>query len=129
MDRTIEAAALDAIEVSSDGGAIRVGFKDTEGQDAQLFMPDECAGQLAMSLPRSVSAALQMRHRDKNVRLVFPVGEWTLEAASDCSTVILTLRTSDGFEASYSLDRSGADELARSLDDAPSRMPASMLRN
>ncbi|MFC7051236.1 hypothetical protein ACFQI3_00870 [Hansschlegelia quercus] len=128
-DQTITAEALDAIDVSEDGAAIRVCFRGADGQDANLFLPGECAGQLAMSLPRAVRTALRLRHRDDSLRMVFPVGGWTIEASTDRDTMILTISTPDGFEASYALNRSGADDLAQSLSDAPANMPVAILKN
>lgn len=129
MANMIEAVALDAIDVSADGSTLRVGFVDAQGEAASLLLPGDCAGQLAMSLPRAVRHALQQRHCDDSLRLVFPVGNWTLEMAADAATFILTMRTSDGFEASYGLDEAKVGDLARSLESAPQRVPAMPARN
>jgi hypothetical protein len=129
MSNMIEAVALEAIDVSADGSSLRLGFTDANGEPASLVLPGDCAGQLAMSLPRAVRRALSQKHRDASLRLVFPIGTWTLEMAGDAATFILTMSTCDGFEASYGLDEAKVGDLARSLESAPQRMPQAPVRN
>jgi hypothetical protein len=54
-----------------------------------------------MTLPGLLSKALKARCGNESSRYVFPLGEWLLEGAADGRTVIVTLKTVDGFEVSF----------------------------
>jgi hypothetical protein len=112
----IASAKLTTCDVTRDGEAIRLNLVDVAGNPVSLRLPFEQASALAMTLPGLLTRALAARH-GKSSRWVFPLDEWLLEGAADGRTLIVTLKTTDGFEASFAapLDmcRSLASELKR----------------
>jgi hypothetical protein len=68
-----------------------------------------------MTLPGLLSKARKARCGNESARYVFPLGEWLLEGVADGDSLIVTLRTVDGFKvsfgASFDMCRSLAAEL------------------
>jgi hypothetical protein len=56
-----------------------------------------------MTLPDVLRRSLLLRYRDDSMRVVYPVGSWEVEGAPVPGTVIVTLRTPDGFTVSFAL--------------------------
>jgi hypothetical protein len=72
------------------------------------------------------TAALQARHRDASLRIVYPVDRMRLEQGSTEGTLILTLATPDGFEVSFSLQASDLQHIQQSV--VPSELACERLR-
>jgi hypothetical protein len=68
-----------------------------------------------MTLPEMARQALQRKYSDPQLRLVFPVENWTLETTGAADRLILTLSTQDGFCASFALF---PDELVKMVGTA-----------
>lgn len=116
MSKAHTVANFTSCEVSGDGEAIRLSFCDDRGAARDLHISAEQAGALAMTLPRLLSAALRARSRDPNLRFVFPLAECNLEAAAESSHCILSLRTSDGFEVSFSVSQEALAQMGQLID-------------
>ena len=114
----IESAQLTTCDVTRDGEVVRLKFIDTAGNAVVLKLPFAQAGSLTMTLPHLLTKALKARSGEEGSRFVFPLGEWLLEGVADGSMLIVTLKTTDGFEVSFAapLDRcrSLASDLCRS---------------
>lgn len=121
MAKDIEGTALVNFEVAPDGERFRLNVRDTEGGTAALSLPTECLHQLVMTLPRMAVRALQERHGDKTLRLVYPLGGWNVEQAAGGPTLILTLRTPDGFEVAFGVRE---DDLAAMGDVVGAHHPS-----
>jgi len=104
MTDILEIAKLDACEVSGDGASIKLSVTDGQGRPLDLQVTAEQAGSLAMTLPRLVDAALKARYRDPSLRLVYPLTDYNLEGAVGSENLILSLKTHDGFEVSFSVE-------------------------
>ncbi|MGL4965670.1 MAG: hypothetical protein ACRC67_30895 [Inquilinus sp.] len=126
MAAEIEAAELSSFEIAPDGSRCTMRVVDTCGQPASLNLPSDCLTELIMSLPRMATAALQARHRDASLRIVYPVGRMRLEQGSTEGTLILTLATPDGFEVSFSLQASDLQHIQQSA--VPSELACERLR-
>jgi hypothetical protein len=100
-------------------------MQDEAGQPLSLHMPLECLNRLVMTLPGMVRQAVQQRHRDPTLRVVYPVAQFELELASDYATRILTLATPDGFSASFGLTKEQCQQIAADerADPSPRVMP------
>ena len=81
-----------------------------------------------MTLPGLLTRALTARYGNESSRYVFPLSEWLLEGVADGRALIVTLKTTDGFEASFAapLDmcRSLASDLRRESAVVPAMAPA-----
>jgi hypothetical protein len=123
----IESAQLTTCDVTRDGEIVRLKFMDTSGNSVVLKLPFAQAGSLTMTLPHLLTKALKARHGEEGSRFVFPLGDWVLEGVADGRTVIVTLKTTDGFEVSFvvPLDRcrSLASDLCREAADVASATP------
>lgn len=107
--------SLTTCGVAVDGHSICINFNDGHGHPASLVLPTDCAHQLIMTLPQLVSKALQAAVPDDSLRAVFPLGSWRLEKATREDTYILTLRTTDGFDVSFSMSAHDIKEMASSF--------------
>jgi len=54
-----------------------------------------------MTLPEMVRRSLRRRYHDGTMRVVYPLGSWEVERSPQPGTVIVTLRTPDGFQVSF----------------------------
>ena len=111
----IESAQLPTCDVTRDGEVVRLRFNDTSGNAVVLRMPFAQAGALMMTLPHLLTKALKARYGNEGSRFVFPLGEWVLEGVADGRTVIVTLRTTDGFEVSFAASLEHCRSLAAGL--------------
>ena len=126
---------LTTCEVDGSGESVRLGFLDEAGNPASVELSFEQAEAIAMTLPRLLSNALKMRMHSAAARYVFPLGRWAVEDANEANGLIVTLTTTDGFEASYGvpleacraigwiLSREGNDTIEGEDDDAPEAAP------
>jgi hypothetical protein len=83
------------------GEAVRLDLVDAGGDAVSVLFSFAQAESIAMTLPRLLTQALIAQTGQKNVRYVFPLEQWLLEAGEDCQSFILTLKTPDGFEVSF----------------------------
>jgi hypothetical protein len=111
----IESAQLTTCDVTHDGEAVRLRFVDTAGNPISLKLPFAQAGSLTMTLPQLLTKALRARHGEEGSRFVFPLGDWVVEGVADGRTVIMTLRTTDGFEVSFAAPLEHCRSLASDL--------------
>jgi hypothetical protein len=115
----IDTQALTACEVAADGGAISLGFVDSTGNPATIWLSLNQAGSLAMTLPGLIDRALQTRFGDQSLRHAYPLASWVLEQSSDPTEVMITLRTEDGFSVCFSIPRQQQGELGEALVAQP----------
>jgi hypothetical protein len=124
----IESAQLTTCDVTRDGEVVKLGFNDASGNAVVLRLPFDQAGALMMTLPRLLTKALKARFGEEGSRFVFPLGDWVLEGVADGRTVIVTLRTADGFEVSFAAAlahcRSLASDLRREAADVAAAAPS-----
>lgn len=100
--------ALTTWSVSHDGSRVRLGFADRDGEPCRIDLPMEAMSVLLLTLPRILQCALDTRD-DGSKRIVHPLGGWQLEQAAEQGELILTLRTSEGFDVAFAL---APDQLA-----------------
>jgi len=106
----IRGRALRTFDVTPDGESFSLNVTDDEGRPATLVLPSECLNELMMTLPEMVRRSLQARFRDPSLRVVYPVGSWTVDRSIGPGRVVVTLRTPDGFAVSFGIP---AEELFR----------------
>jgi hypothetical protein len=112
----IESRELTTCDVTRDGDVVRLRFIDTAGNAVVLSLPFAQAGALTMTLPHLLTKALRARFGNEGSRFVYPLGEWLLEGVADGRTVIVTLRTTDGFEVSFAAPLDHCRSLALDLE-------------
>jgi hypothetical protein len=93
----IRGVQLTTFDVAADGQSVSIHVTDDQGNPATLMLPSDCLHALMMTLPEMVRRSLQARFRDPSMRVVYPLGSWNLERSVAPGTVIVTLRTEDGF--------------------------------
>jgi hypothetical protein len=99
----IRGVQLTTFDVAPDGGSVAIHVTDDQGSPSTLVLPTECLNALMMTLPDIVRRSLQARYGDPSMRVVYPVGSWSLERSAVPGNVIITLRTPDGFSVSFGL--------------------------
>ena len=122
----IDTQALTTCEVAADGGAISLGFVDSDGKPATIRLSLNQVGALAMTLPGLIDKALQTRFGDQSLRYAYPLASWKVEQSSDPTQGMVTLRTVDGFSVCFSIPREQQSELGEALVAQPA--PNQMLR-
>jgi hypothetical protein len=115
----IDTQALTTCEVAADGGAISLGFVDSDGKPATIRLSLNQVGALAMTLPGLIDKALQTRFGDQSLRYAYPLASWKVEQSSDPTQGMVTLRTVDGFSVCFSIPREQQSELGEALVAQP----------
>jgi hypothetical protein len=113
----VTADKLTTAGVASDGSMLHIDFIDAAGKATSLRLGFEQAGALAMTLPQLMSAAVKARLGSDTARYVFPLGQWSIEATPDFGSLILSLKTTDGFEVAFSVPLAACRSLAWALQD------------
>ena len=127
MSDYLSVQSLTTCAVAVDGHCICINFNDAHGHPASLVLPTDCAQQLIMTLPQLLSKALKAESSDDSLRAVFPLGSWRLERAVRGDAYILTLRTTDGFDVSFSMSAHDLAKMAscfETLDSPNGHRPA-----
>jgi len=101
MPRKLASNRLTTCDVDADGRTVRLSFLDETGAPVSVEFPFEQAEAIVMTLPRLLSNAIKTQLQSADARYVFPLGRWAVENADDADSLIVTLTTTDGFEASY----------------------------
>ena len=122
----INVKAMTRYAISDDGKEITLGLVDEAGTPTSLVFQVSDLGNLTVTLPSLIDAALRRQWGDASFRFTYPVGSWAIERSTDPSALIVTLRTTDGFGVSFSMPRSDALQLAHSLS-AEDAKPAAAL--
>jgi hypothetical protein len=99
----IRGRQLTTFDVSPDGESFAIHVTDEQARPGTLVLPAECLNALMMTLPEMVRRSLHRRFHDDTMRVVYPVGSWEVEKSPQVGTVIVTLRTPDGFQVSFGL--------------------------
>lgn len=120
----IAGRSLTDIHVSADGSHVRLGLVDAEDRAVALDLPLDCVNQLIMTLPHVMKRALRTRYGDSRLRLVFPLGNWSLEEPEGDRRVILTLTTDDGFEVSFAVEPGEIESMHHTASRASPAEPA-----
>lgn len=124
----VKVKKMTTYEISEDGEAVTLNFVDEADRPASLRLQIPDLGNLSMTLPSLIEAALRRRHREGACRYAYPMGSWSIEQAIDPASIIVTLRTSDGFGISFSMERGHAIKLSQSLSDVEiEEKPAAVL--
>ena len=115
----IDTLALTTCEVAADGGAVSLGFVDSQGKPATIRLSLNQVGALAMTLPGLIDKALQTRFGDQSLRYAYPLASWVVEQSSDPTQGMVTLRTVDGFSVCFSIPSDQQSELGEALVAQP----------
>jgi hypothetical protein len=119
----IEVQALTTYKVEPDGQSVALGVQDTSGKVATLKMRISELGNLVMTLPSIIEAALRRQYRDASLRYTYPLASWQIEPASDPEHLIVTMRTDDGFGVSFSMPRQRAAQFGKDVSSGVREQP------
>jgi hypothetical protein len=112
---TINVKELTTYDIGGDGKTVDLNLVDEAGNATRLQFQLPDLGNLLMTLPSLIEAALRRQHRDGSYRFAHPVGGWSIEESNDPASVIVSLRTNDGFGVNFSLRRTDAEKLSDAL--------------
>ena len=119
--------ALTTCQVDPTGHSFRIVMEDADGRPASVVLPTDCLRSLLMTLPNVIEQALKARYRDDTLKIVYPMGGFSLQAAAGSDSLILTMTTPDGFKVSFALSPEDAGGLAMSLVDVDIGQPPAAL--
>lgn len=120
----IDVKALTTYSISEDGQTIVLNVEGEDGHAMSLRFKLGELGNLIVTLPSLIDAALKRQFRDGSFRFAYPVGSWSVEEASDPGSLILTLRTKDGFGVSFSIERGSAEKVGCAIATRTKRSSA-----
>lgn len=123
----IDVKEMTTYAISDDGKTVTLSLVDATGNPTSLRFQIPDLGNLAMTLPTLIEAALRRQLRNNSFRYTYPIGSWVIEQSTDPSSLIVTLRTTDGFGVSFSMPRADVFQFAGALsevDDKPARVLA-----
>ena len=119
MTKSIEAAILKTFDLSDDGCQVRLNAQGADGEPIAVVLSSECLRQLIMTMPRIARDALRRRYADDRLRIVYPVGDWSVETSGERDeTFVLTLSASDGYEVSFALSVTRMHDFHESISGA-----------
>jgi hypothetical protein len=118
---TIDVKELTTYKISEDGQTVILSLIDKAGNATSLRFQLGELGNLVMTLPSLIEVALRRKYRDASFRYTYPIGSWAVEAATDPASLIVTLRTTDGFGVSFAMERGSAQELGHSMSSSAAR--------
>ncbi len=119
--------ALTTCQVDPTGHSFRIVMEDADGRPASVVLPTDCLRSLLMTLPNVIEQALKARYRDDTLKIVYPMGGFSPQAAAGSDSRILTMTTPDGFKVSFALSPEDAGGLAMSLVDVDIGQPPAAL--
>ena len=122
----IDVTEMTAYAISDEGDAVTLSLVGSDGTPTSLRFQIPDLGNLAITLPSLIEAALRRQLRNTSFRYTYPIGSWTIEQSSDPSFFIVTLKTTDGFGVSFSMSRGSLFQLAQALSDVDEK-PARVL--
>jgi hypothetical protein len=86
-----------------DGRAVRLDLVDDEGKDVSLQFSFEQAQAIAMTLPSLLTNARQDLADKAGSPCVLALDRWTIQQSNDCTGLLLTLATGEGFEVCFDI--------------------------
>ena len=119
----VEIQELTTYEVAPDGSSIRMNFVDVDGQKASIIVPMQNLQELAFTIPKMVSEALQAAYGNPALRLVHKVDLWKVERGDDGKSVILTFSTPDRFQMSFAVEEKELASMAESVVPETETLP------
>jgi hypothetical protein len=111
----INCITLTTCDAIRNGEIVKLDFIDEDGHTISLRLAFEHAQSIAMTLPRLLTEAVRAQAGLDSARYVFPLGEWIIEGIEDHQSLILTLKTEDGFEVSFRIPPESCRSLGWSL--------------
>jgi len=99
----VDCAKLTTCGVTASGDTIELNLVDAAGARVCVRLPFDQAEAVAMTLPHLLTRALKRRTGKPEARYVFDLGEWLIEGAKGQNCLIVTLKTTDGFEVSFGI--------------------------
>ena len=89
--------------VTADCETVELEFVDHSGSPVTTQLPLDQAEAVVMTLPHVLAYALKRRTGKPEARYVFGLGEWCIEDTRGEDSLIVTLKTTDGFEVSFGI--------------------------
>jgi hypothetical protein len=111
----IASSKLTTCGVAADWETVELEFLDQSGATTTLQLPLDQAEAVVMTLPHVLACALKRRTGKPDARYVFGLGEWCIEDTRDQDSLIVTLKTIDGFEVSFGIPFDAGRALGFSL--------------
>ena len=101
--RGIVSGELATCGVVDAGRALRLNLLDQAGNSTFVEFPFDQAASVVLTLPSLLTKALQVRTGSADARYVFAAARWALELAQGGNSLLLSLRTEDGFDVCFGI--------------------------
>jgi hypothetical protein len=99
----ISSSRLTTCGITADCESVELEFVDHSGSPVTMQLPLDQAEAVVMTLPHVLAYALKRRTGKPDARYVFGLGEWFIEDTREQDSLIVTLKTTDGFEVSFGI--------------------------
>ena len=115
MSVKISSSRLTTCGVTPDGETVALEFVDDSGTPVTVQLPFNQAEAVVMTLPHLLARSVRRRTGNQQARYVFSLAEWLIEDTSAQECLIVTLKTTDGFEVSFGIPFEAGRALGFSL--------------
>jgi hypothetical protein len=115
MSVKICSSRLTTCGVTPDGETVGLEFVDDSGTPVTVQLPFNQAEAVVMTLPRLLARSVRRRTGNQQARYVFSLAEWLIEDTDAQDCLIVTLKTTDGFEVSFGVPLEACRALGWSL--------------
>jgi hypothetical protein len=115
MSVKISSSRLTTCGVTPDGETVGLEFVDDSGTPVTVQLPFNQAEAVVMTLPHLLARSVRRRTGNQQACYVFSLAEWLIEDTSAQECLIVTLKTTDGFEVSFGVPFEACRALGWSL--------------
>jgi hypothetical protein len=115
MSVKICSSRLTTCGVTPDGETVGLEFVDDSGTPVTVQLPFNQAEAVVMTLPHLLARSVRRRTGNQQARYVFSLAEWLIEDTNAQDCLIVTLKTTDGFEVSFGVPLESCRALGWSL--------------
>jgi hypothetical protein len=113
----ISSSRLTTCGVTPDGETVGLEFVDDAGTPVTVQLPFHQAEAVVMTLPHLLARSVRRRTGNEHARYVFRLAEWLIEDTNAQECLIVTLKTTDGFEVSFGVPFEACRALGWSLQN------------
>jgi hypothetical protein len=96
---------VNSVQVSDDGGTLRVSFAQPNGGEAAITCPSDQVPIIMSLLVQAAQHVARIKQSDPRLKTVFPVSWWEIALHPDGKHLVLTFKVEENFELSFQIHR------------------------
>jgi len=112
----LDVQELTTYQIAPDGSSTRLNMLNSDGKEVAVIVQMESVKQLALTMPKIMTETLRKACGNPSLRLVHNVEKWAIER-NEKDGLILTFKTPDNFEVSFSVADKDLTSIAEAMVD------------